>query len=63
MSYARQSLKIVQEFLYGRKAVEGLKAKMQDVEKLVNDLLQYIDTAMFNLRKVKFKKSYALKAP
>jgi HAMP domain-containing protein len=52
LSYARQTLSMVRGVLFGRGEIEGMKERVEATERKINDLLQYIDRALNNVREV-----------
>ncbi len=50
LSYARQSLNIVTDMLYGQSELKERQAQVEGIENKVNDLLQYINRAMDKTR-------------
>ena len=46
-------MNVVREVLFGgRGKVEGMRERMEATDKKINDLLQYIDVALNNVRRV-----------
>ena len=50
---ALQMMNVVREVLFGgRGKVEGMQERMDVTDRKINDLLQYIDVALNNVRRV-----------
>jgi hypothetical protein len=54
LSYARQSLNTVKDILYGQNELKNKRRVLDAIEAQVNDLLQYINTAMDKTRQASF---------
>ena len=53
---ALQMMNVVREVLFGgRGKVEGMQERMDVTDRKINDLLQYIDVALNNVRRVSLK--------
>ena len=50
-------MNVVREVLFGgRGKVEGMRERMEATDRKINDLLQYIDVALNNVRRVSWPK-------
>ncbi len=52
LSHSRQTLWMVKEMLFGYGEASKLRERLLESEKKLNDLLQYVDTALANVREV-----------
>lgn len=57
LSHARQILAKVQDVLIGQGEIERIKTFIDQVDGKINDLLQYIDTSLNDVRNVSFKEN------